>query len=299
MRSRTVLETAADVFVSRGPAARVLEFDADLGRDIDPAQRPAALAACTGRAVVVEPGWWRSLGLAGERLGAMGFLVVDGVLCRETSMAQRVIADLLCAGDVILLAGRSDGLLPSATTVTAITRARMVGLGPEFAQAAARWPSLLVALHERAELGRRRVAEQGLIGTLSRAEDRLLLFFWHLAERVGHVCPEGVIVPLDLTHEMLGLFVGARRSTVTLALRELEQTGAATRTTEGRWLLPRGSERLLDAVLGPTPGRPALLGRMLLHRQQTHGRRRELRGPSIDAETGRRRVVARQADGPG
>jgi hypothetical protein len=51
------------------------------------------------------------------------------------------------------------------------------------------------------------------------------------------VTPEGVVVPVALTHEMLGRLSGARRPTVSLALTELSATGAVQRLPEGGWLL--------------------------------------------------------------
>jgi Crp-like helix-turn-helix domain len=48
-----------------------------------------------------------------------------------------------------------------------------------------------------------------------------MALFWHLAERWGRVSGNGVLVPLALTHRILGQLVGARRPTVSTALREL------------------------------------------------------------------------------
>lgn len=56
---------------------------------------------------------------------------------------------------------------------------------------------------------------------------------WHLADRWGRVTPDGVIVPLKLTHEALGRLVGAQRPTVTLALGELVASGRVTRALTG------------------------------------------------------------------
>jgi hypothetical protein len=51
------------------------------------------------------------------------------------------------------------------------------------------------------------------------------------------------MLPLALTHETLGGLVGARRPTVTLALRELTERGALVHQSPG-WLL-------LEAPLAP------------------------------------------------
>ena len=49
---------------------------------------------------------------------------------------------------------------------------------------------------------------------LSPVETRLLVLFWHLAERWGHVTPDGITVRLRISHEVLGQLwaASARRS---------------------------------------------------------------------------------------
>jgi hypothetical protein len=78
---------------------------------------------------------------------------------------------------------------------------------------------------------------------------------WHLAERWGRMTPAGVSVPLGLTHETIGRLVGARRPTVSLALKQLAASGTITRREDGAWLLEDDSARAL-APDGPAPRRP-------------------------------------------
>ena len=90
---------------------------------------------------------------------------------------------------------------------------------------------LLDRLSERSE----RLAITQAISQLRRVDRRLLTLFWHLAERWGRVGTDGVVVPLALTHRMLGQLVGARRPTVSSALREL-----ASATSSSADLMARG-----------------------------------------------------------
>ena len=46
-----------------------------------------------------------------------------------------------------------------------------------------------------------------------------------------------VAVPLRLTHETVGLLVGARRPSVTTALHSLAAQGSLTRVSAERWIL--------------------------------------------------------------
>jgi hypothetical protein len=66
---------------------------------------------------------------------------------------------------------------------------------------------------------------------------RLTALFWHLADRWGRVSINGVIVPLALTHRMLGQLVGARRPTVSTALSKLADRGELVRQPDASWLL--------------------------------------------------------------
>ena len=72
----------------------------------------------------------------------------------------------------------------------------------------------------------------------NRVEDRLLLTLWHLAERWGKVMPQGILLPLPLSHQRLAKIVGAHRPSVTTALGALVQGRASiSRRDDGDWVL--------------------------------------------------------------
>lgn len=80
---------------------------------------------------------------------------------------------------------------------------------------------------------------------LPRAHPRLLILFLLLAERWGKVGPDGVRVSLPLTHEVLGMLIGAQRPTVTIALQRLARAGLLSRERTDCWLLTNAAmERL-------------------------------------------------------
>jgi CRP/FNR family transcriptional regulator, cyclic AMP receptor protein len=64
-----------------------------------------------------------------------------------------------------------------------------------------------------------------------------MVFFWHVADRWGRVGPEGVTVPLPVTHEVLAQLVCAQRPTVTTALKRLADEGRLRRKRDRTWLL--------------------------------------------------------------
>lgn len=63
-----------------------------------------------------------------------------------------------------------------------------------------------------------------------------MALMWLLAEFWGRVTPAGIRLPLSLSHEVLGGLVGARRSTVTLAVSKLADRGSLIRHEE-EWLI--------------------------------------------------------------
>ena len=83
---------------------------------------------------------------------------------------------------------------------------------------------------------------------LKHVETRLLMQFWHLAERWGRVGPNGIAIAVPLTHEMLAKLVGATRPSVTTALGRLAARGVLVREPDGLWRLAHDSAEMLDPV---------------------------------------------------
>ena len=113
---------------------------------------------------------------------------------------------------------------------------RVALLGDEFLAVAQRAPHVIPALYECLADQMQRLNSQLVICQLPRVDERVLAILWLLAESWGHVTPGGVRLPLALTHETLGALIGARRPTVTLALRKLSENGSIVRQDSG-WLL--------------------------------------------------------------
>lgn len=62
------------------------------------------------------------------------------------------------------------------------------------------------------------------------------MLLWHLAFRWGRVTPEGVLLPIRLTHSVLADLVASRRQSVTSGLARLAQR-AVVRAQNDSWLL--------------------------------------------------------------
>ena len=116
--------------------------------------------------------------------------------------------------------------------------ARIALLDRRFLAAILRWPPLIEAFVERASERAHTLAFNVAIHCLQRVDLRLLLLFWHLADRFGKVTPAGTVVPLSLSHSDLAELVGAARPSVSTALKDLADQGCVQRNRADRsWLL--------------------------------------------------------------
>jgi hypothetical protein len=162
---------------------------------------------------------------------------------------------LLGPGDVAGLADDFSSTVRVACTTRTEGNVSLILLGNEMLVAVHRWPRLLTGLLARVSQQAERLADQLVICQLPRVEDRILGIMWQLAESWGYVTRLGTVVPLTLTHELLGGLIGARRSTVTLAIGRLAERGALVRSSEA-WLLlerPLRPEERQVPVIAPTP----------------------------------------------
>ena len=162
-----------------------------------------------------------------------------GLVGRELLADDVASMELLAAGD--LLRPRDEAgefeLLQAAVRWSALAPTRLALLDWQLARRLAAYPAIYNALLERATARSRRLAVLQAISHLTRVDRRLLTLLWHLAERWGRVTPNGVLVPLRLSHRMLGQLVGARRPTVSSAIGALTRAGEVSRAADGTWLL--------------------------------------------------------------
>lgn len=256
--------------------ALVLDVDPDLGTDIDPAEWEVARRACRGELLSVPRGPWQASDATG-RDDLVAYVIVDGLLARELSFRDHSMVELLGHGDALQPPAVSEPpRLGTQTQLTAVSDLLVLALGQPFIRVAARWPALLVVLQRRLERQRESLAIQGLISHRPNAEHRLLLLLWHLSERWGYVTSEGVVLPWPLSHEILGRLIGARRPTVTIALRRLQTASAVRRREDGSWLLTEHAERMVTAVVGTQRVGHSVGERLMLYREfsrnTTHAR---------------------------
>jgi len=243
--------------VHPGRVVSVLDHDAELWAAVPDDERLLARRTFTGHVVPARPGPLDLSALLAGEPATWEALVLSGVLVRVTRLGRAELPELLGPGDLLAPPGDAGRVLPVAEEVAVVERAELIVFGRRAAAVAGRWPGILTVLSARRDAARRRAVALGAIAHQPNVELRLLAVLWHLAERWGREEEEGTVVPFPLSHETLGRFVAARRPTVTLGLRALEDRGLVARSSEGCWVLTEGSStvlwRELGAVAGPVP----------------------------------------------
>ena len=198
--------------------------------------------------ITLEPGALDLDALHRQHPEAFALIVTEGLLMRELLVASTVAAELAGPGDVVGLRRPEGELVPSVLRFTVVAPSRVVVLDPELQDRLHGNAELSVQLLGRSIHQTERLALHRAVLQLPHVEQRVLAVLWLLAERWGRVAPAGVLVPISLTHQTLGALVGARRPTVSLALKALAAEGLVTRRPDGGWLLAHGSA---DAAFVP------------------------------------------------
>jgi CRP/FNR family cyclic AMP-dependent transcriptional regulator len=181
--------------------------------------------------------------------GHLGYLLAGGLIIREIRVAGAWSVELLDYGDLL-----RPWIEDAASFVEADWRvvepALLVALDRRAMRAAGDLGGVIDDLIDRAMRRSRSMAVHAAIAATRRVEERLLLLLWHVAERRGRRGPNGVEVSLPVTHETLAHLVGARRPSVTTALRDLEHRGAISRRAAGKWFLHGEAPSAREGVLG-------------------------------------------------
>ncbi|HET8759189.1 MAG TPA: Crp/Fnr family transcriptional regulator [Solirubrobacteraceae bacterium] len=225
---------------SDAPLTRLIDEDPDLFADLPPNGLVDARARAVAPAFSRARGPW-AVDVSGicDATQCLGLLVLDGLLVHSIVVASEPRSEVVGPGD-LLRPWDEDGSIASVRFESewdVIQPARIAVLDGRAVAFAARWPQFMLAVISRTVRRSHWLALQMAINDLRRVDDRLLLFLWHLADRWGRVRPDGVHVPLPVTHDVLAQLVCAQRPTVTSALRRLTAAGLLTRRRDRTWLL--------------------------------------------------------------
>jgi CRP/FNR family cyclic AMP-dependent transcriptional regulator len=219
----------------------LLTLDPDLGQLLSPERAGAAAREIPVAVTPLRPGSWRPEQHGPPSPADFGLLLLGGAILRDIVVHGTPSAELFGAGDVIRT-WQSEG--PSALQHP---RARWSVLCPSSvaelrgptARALRAYPEITTMLVDRLHARAERLAIAQAISQITGVEMRVDALMQQLAERWGRVHPEGIRVPLVLSHRLIGALVGARRPTVSTALTHLAERDRVRRQPDGTWLLAR------------------------------------------------------------
>lgn len=217
---------------------RVFEHDPDLLAGVEGDTAQVLRRRAVARRLQLRCGAWSPPAGDGPLAGAIGLLVLDGLVCRSVRVHGKDCPELLGAGDLLRpWDAASPGVIDEGSAWRVLQRTTLAILDARFAALVCQWPSIAVALVARSTQRSRALALQLGIAHTRQAETRLLALFWHLAERWGRMTPHGVVLPLPLTHELLGQLACLHRPTTSTTLKRLIDAGEIARRPDRGWTL--------------------------------------------------------------
>ncbi len=218
------------------------DFDSELSEAVDGVDRKRARRALLARSYRFAPGPVE-LSPAGSSDTTFALLVLYGSLIHRTEVATGQMIAFVSGGEVLMPFSPHPAAVRGRVSLTATEEVRLAALDQRFIRAAAVWPELMIIVQRRLCEQRDRLAVHGAICQLPRVEQRLMALMWHLADRSGKVTGEGIVVTRPLSHQTLADLVGARRPTVSLAVKALRDADHLRRRSDGTWLVPTGEGR--------------------------------------------------------
>jgi CRP-like cAMP-binding protein len=234
--------------------AKVLDEDAELGENLDSARLDVARTQARAATLTLGRGDWNQQSWPAGLRSGLGLLVLDGLLLRRVGLEGRFGAELLARGDLLRPWQREDAgvSVPRSFDWLVLRRSRIALLDLDFAKRISPYPEIYGALLARTVRRSHYLAVNMAIVHQPKVETRLEMLLWHLADRWGTVRPDGVLLPVKLTHSVISELVAAQRSTVSAALGLLERRGRITRTDAG-WTLHGSPPGELQAISSAAP----------------------------------------------
>lgn len=169
----------------------------------------------------------------------LGLLVVSGALIRSVAFERHARAELVGPGDLIRPRSGDLERLPAACTRWHVAHpARIAVIDTAVLATLCRWPSVVARLLLRAVRRSEELVCEPALSDASSVDQRVVSLLRSLADGWGEPTPDGLRVPLALSHDDVAHLVAAQRPAVTRALRRLERAQRVRRLADRSWLLP-------------------------------------------------------------
>lgn len=238
------------------PIHALVDLDRDLGSGLSVDRLEAARVAVEVPVLTRRRGPWHLERRPPATPQHLGLLIVDGVVARQIVVGDVVSSELLGADDFVLpwLRCPEHGAAGELVRWQVLATLRVAVLDHRAAVALGAFPEIHQAIIERVAVQGERLAALKAFSQVNSVERRLLALFRHIAQRWGRVTTRGIVIPLALSHRLLGELVGARRPSVTCATTALAREGSLLRSADGTWLLTaHADDDGASTATAPTP----------------------------------------------
>ena len=218
---------------------QLLLADPDLAEDLTDEAVEVASRQVQARLITFRTGPWAVRPDDFDPVANMGLLLLDGLLTRQVTVAGYTCSEVLGPGDVLQpwLRVGPDQSVATEIDWQVVQPLEMAVLDRAFSTQAAPWPEIGAAVSRRLMRRSHWLAFHLAVCGLRHIDERVLLILWHFADRWGKVTPDGVRLDMRLTHEVIAAAVGARRPSVSGAVRRLKQQGRLEPRPRSRWVL--------------------------------------------------------------
>jgi CRP/FNR family cyclic AMP-dependent transcriptional regulator len=227
------------VFAVSAQPEPLLALDPDLGQLLSPQRATLATREIQVAVARLRLGAWCSEEHCAATATTFGLLVLSGAIVRDIVVHDSPSAELVGPGDLIRTwhSEPASGIHRAAVRWTVLAPSTVAVLGGSGARALRAYPEITTMLLDRVSARAERLAVTQAISQITGVDTRIEALMQHLAERWGRVRPDGISVPLKLSHRLIGALVGARRPTVSTALTQLSEENRVRRQRDGGWLL--------------------------------------------------------------
>ncbi len=232
-----LLGPRSQAVAGNGEVVFVLKAEPELANGLSAEDRVAATRASRARVITASRPRWEPPDF--DPSTTYGLLVLDGLLGRRLRVGPAVGTELLSCGDILRPWDEPTlwGMIPPELDWRVFRPTRLAVLDERITTLIGRRPQLVVNFSGRLLRRTRSVAYIMALSHHTRVEEKLLATLWHLASSWGRVTSDGVVVPFRVTHEVLGEILGAKRPSVTMALRRLQDQNLVRREPNGGYLL--------------------------------------------------------------
>jgi CRP/FNR family cyclic AMP-dependent transcriptional regulator len=215
----------------------LLDLDPDLLEGADALELHGVPDLLPVRTVRVPVGTWNPEEL--RDVAYLGVLIREGRLAGRVGVGGRRHVEVLGPGDFgqPWVDNAIAASIPGTPEWRVLQELEIAILDRRFAALAGRWPVLTRVLLERLVQRSRRLVFQLAVLSVPQIATRIELMLWHFGDRWGRMTPNGVLLELPVSHEVLAQVVGSQRPSVTTALSDLRRRGRVERRRDGCWVL--------------------------------------------------------------